>query len=120
MYRFYRLDKDANDQDILNVVETCAIQGDHIPSVPEKYYNVLFYLGVGADDKIFVRTEYCPGVEDEVIKDVEAWINNAPVKLALPTYFYDHIMLNESERIPHLHLVYFAESEAAVWAFLNS
>jgi hypothetical protein len=120
MHRFYRLDRDEQGQDVLNVVETCAIQGDHIPSVPEKYHNVLFYLGVGSDDRMFVRSEYCPDIPEDVIRDVEAWVNDAPVKMALPTYHYGYIMLNESERIPHLHLVYFAESEEAVQAFLNS
>jgi hypothetical protein len=51
---------------------------------------------------------------------VEEFVNDAPEKLALPTYFYSHILLNEVERIPHLHLVYYAENEDAVRAFLNS
>jgi hypothetical protein len=119
MYRFYRLDKDENDSDVLNIVETCAIQGDRVPGVPVKFQNVLFHLGIGPDDRMYVRREHLYAVPDSIITEVEEFINNAPEKLALPTYFYTHILLNEVERIPHLHLVYYAENEEAVWAFLN-
>ncbi len=120
MYRFYRLDKDEQENDVLTVVDTCAIQGDRISSVPEKYCNILFHLRIDANDKIVVKTEYAFGVPGNVILDAEQWLNDASDKIALPTYFYDFIIINETERVPHLHLVYIAENEEAVWNFLNS
>ncbi len=120
MYRFYRLDKDEKSNDILNVIDTCAIQGDRVPSVPETYHNILFHLGIGADDKVFVRRDYCVSVPDNIITGVEAWLNGAEEKKALPTYFHTHILLNGVERIPHLHLVYIAVNEQEVWDFINS
>ncbi|MCZ7556078.1 MAG: hypothetical protein M5R41_06725 [Bacteroidia bacterium] len=119
MYRFYRLDKDEHDNDVLTPVDTCAIQGDRIPDIPVKFQNVLFHLGIGPDDRMYVRREYLSGVPDSIITAVEEFVNNAPEKLALPTYFYSHILLNDVERIPHLHLVYYAKNEETVRAFLN-
>jgi hypothetical protein len=113
------MDKDEQDNDILNVVDTCAIQGDRVPSVPEKYHNVLFHLGIDPDDRIFVHGEFCPGVPESVVKDVEEWINNSENKIALPTYFYTTILINGVDTMPHLHLVYFAENEEAVWEFVK-
>ncbi len=119
MYRFYRLDKDEQDKDFLTVVDTCAIQGDRIPSVPEKYHNLLFHLGLDAAAGIVVRSEYCAGVPETVIRDVEKWVNDADDKKALPTYFHTTILFNGVETLPHLHLVYIAENEEEVWNFIK-
>lgn len=119
MYRFYRMDKDAQDNSILQEVQTCAIQGDRVPSVPEKFHNALFYLGIGDDDKVFVREEFCIGVPKDVITIVEDYINSVPDKKSLPTYFHDTILFNGVMRLPHLHLVYIAESEEEIWNFVK-
>ena len=119
MYRFYRLGKDEQGNDILTVVDLCAIQADRIPSVPAKYHNVLFFLGIDTGDRIVVRNEYSAGVPEGIVDAAEAYINSAPDKGTLPTYYYDHILLNGVERIPHLHLVYIAENEDAVWDILK-
>ncbi|MFA6233392.1 MAG: hypothetical protein WC824_04270 [Bacteroidota bacterium] len=119
MYRFYRMDKDEQENDILHIVDTCVVQGDHVPSVPEKYHHILFHLGIDADDRIFVRREYSIGVPEDVMNDVEEWLNAAQHKKALPTYFHSFFMFNGVERMPHLRLVYIAESEEEVWDFVN-
>jgi hypothetical protein len=120
MKRFYRLKQDATGNDVLDITDVCAIQGDRIEIVPEKYNNVLFYLGIDANDKLFVRDELCLEVPDGVIADVTAWINTVEDMIALPTYYYDHILLNGVDRIPRLYLVYIAENEESVWDFINN
>ncbi len=119
MYRFYRMDKDEKDNDVLHVVEACSIQGDRIPAVPKRYHHVLFHLGIDDKNKVFVRRAYTSLVPENLIAEVEEYINGAEDKRALPTYFHDHILLNGVERIPHLHLVYIAESEDTVWEFVK-
>jgi hypothetical protein len=113
------MDKNEQGQDVLDVTDVCAIQGDRMDAVSGKYHNVLFYLGLDPEGKIFVRKEYCLEVPKAVVAEVEEWLNNVADKRPLPTYFYDHILLNGVERIPHLHMVYIAESEDAVWEFVN-
>lgn len=118
MYKFFRMDKDAQHNDVLTEVQLCAIQGDRIPEMPDKYSYVLFYLGINPDDTIFVRKEYLEDVPQYIIDMAEAYINNTEDKRSLPTYFYTHIILN-GERVPHLHLVYIAESEDKVWEYVE-
>ncbi|MCB2206160.1 hypothetical protein KQI65_15565 [bacterium] len=119
MYRFYRMHKDEQDNDILTVVDTCAIQGDRIPALEESYPNKLFYLGVDTDNRIVVTNEFTGKVPKEHYAEVEAFINSADDMRALPTYHYGHILLNQVDRVPHLDLVYIAESEQEVWDFVN-
>ncbi|MFZ1729725.1 MAG: hypothetical protein WBQ23_06530 [Bacteroidota bacterium] len=119
MYQFYRLDKDEQGKEILHVIDTCTIQGDRIPSVPDKYFNILFHLAIDAASKVIVQRDYAVGIPESVISDVEEWINNASEKKALPTYFHTSMLLNGVEQIPHLHIVYIAESEEEIWNFIN-
>ena len=119
MRRFYRLKKNSDDSDVLDVVDLCAIQGDRIKIVPDKFNNVLFYLGVNEKGELYVRDELCLEVPDNVIADVALWLGTVENLLALPTYYYDHILLNGVDRIPRLYLVYIAEDEKAVWKFIN-
>jgi len=119
MYRFYRMDKNAQDESTLNEVQVCAIQGDRVPSVPEEFHNALFYLGINDENKVFVRDEYSSDVPKDVISIVEDHINSIADKKSLPTYFHDTILFNGVMRLPHLHLVYIAESEEEVWNFVK-
>lgn len=119
MYRFYRMDKDADDNDVLTVVESCAIQGDRIPDLGERYAHALFHLDIDTANKIVVRRQYAVAVPEDVVVQVETWLNAQGDKRPLPTYFHSYILLNGVERVPHLHLVYIAESETEVWDFVN-
>ncbi|MDT8324225.1 MAG: hypothetical protein RRA94_08945 [Bacteroidota bacterium] len=120
MYRFYRLDTDENDKDFLTEIETCAIQGDRVPAIAKRFPNKLFYLGISDDNRIVVTNEFSRRVPKHLYEEVENFLNSAEDKRALPTYAYGHILLNNVDRVPHLKLVYIAESEEEVWAFINS
>lgn len=119
MLKFYRMDRDNEGNDYLTPVDVCAIQGDRIESIVEKYHTTLFFLAIDENNRIVVRREFCPDVPDFVTDAVEAWLNEAPDARALPTYYYDHILINNVDRIPHLYMVYIAENEDAVWEFVN-
>ncbi len=119
MYRFYRLDTDENDKDFLTEIETCAIQGDRIPALPDRFGDKLFYLGITDDNRVVVTNEFSRRVPKHLYEEVEKYINAADDKRALPTYHYGHILLNQVDRVPHLKLVYIAESEQEVWDFIN-
>lgn len=119
MYRFYRLDRDENDKDFLTVVDTCAIQGDRIPAIEERFPNKLFWLGIDENGRVVVTNEFSRRVPKHLYAEVEDFLNSAEDKRALPTYDYGHILLNNVDRVPHLRLVYIAESEQDVWDFIN-
>ena len=118
MFRFYRLDHDEQNKTILTEVPHCAIQGDRIPAVADKYANILFYLAAG--ERITVRREFCDWIPDEVIVKVEDFVNGAKDLRALPTYIYDQMLLNGVDLVPRLYIVYIAESEKAVLDFIAS
>ncbi|MBR9974713.1 MAG: hypothetical protein KFF77_03960 [Bacteroidetes bacterium] len=120
MLRFYRLDHDEENNAILTEVPSCAIQGDRIPAVSNKYANILFHLAIVNGTHVAVRREFCDWISDEVIAKVEDYINSAKDIRSLPTYIYDQTLLNNADLVPRLHIVYIAESEESVRAFMNS
>jgi hypothetical protein len=119
MLKFYRMDRDNEGTDHLTLVDVCAIQGDRIDAIIEKFHTTLFFLMIDDNNRIAVRREFSPGSPAHVMDAVEEWLNEAPDLRALPTYYYDHILINGVDRIPHLYMVYIAESEEAVWEFVK-
>lgn len=119
MLHFYRLDHDEDSNAILTEVPSCAIQGDRIPAVSNKYPNILFHLAIVDGSRVAVRRECCDWIPDDVIAKVEKFINDAKDMRTLPTYIYDQMMLNNVDLLPRLHIVYIAESEEAVRSFMN-
>ena len=119
MLQFYRMDHDRDGNHILTPVHVCAIQGDRIPVVPAIYDSVLFYLGIDEAGRMYVLRDYVLNLPAGIIDAVEEWINNEPDKPALPTYYYDTMLLNGTDRVVHLKIVYIAENEDEVWKFVN-
>lgn len=118
MLHIFRLDIDDDNNILLTPVESCAIQGDRIPAVADKYANILFHLQA-ADGRVSVRHELCDWIPDEVIRKVEDFVNGAEDMRALPTYIHDQMLLNGVDLVPRLHLAYIAESEQAVRDFID-
>ena len=119
MLRFFRLDHDQDNNAILTEVPSCAIQGDRIPAVANKYANILFHLAIVDGTRVAVRREFCDWIADEVIAKVEDFINEAKDMRTLPTYIYDQMLLNNADLVPRLYIVYIAESEESVRSFIN-